>query len=150
MNNSPVNASEGSTAPLNGSTGYNGSTVPWLTNYTAHTNYANDPYYLNRPNDAYLGNLGTNNTIQYGYARNGRYPNPYGINYQTMNGPQYYADMRYMGNYQNGGFRSNYEWLNDSRIGSLTPWVGPYITNGYDVDLHEANRNNHGAYYYNR
>lgn len=105
---------------------------------------------MNRPNDAYLGNLGTNNTIQYGYARNGRYPNPFGINYQTMNGPQYYADMRYMGNYQNGGFRSNYEWLNDSRIGSLSPWVGPYITNGYDVDLHEANGNNHGAYYYNR
>ena len=99
MNNSPASAPEASTAPLNGSTGYNGSTVPWLTNYIAHTNYADDPYYLNRPNDAYLGNLGTNNTIQYGYARNGRYPNPYGINYQAMNGPKYYADMRYMGNY---------------------------------------------------
>ncbi len=145
-NNNTTPASD-TNAPYSTS-GYNYSQNPWLTNYMSHADFYNDPLYLTRPNDMFLGNLGPNNTIQYGYPRNGEYPNPFGINYQAMNGPRYFGDMRYINNYQNGGFRSNAQWLNDQSngIGKYNSWIGGFVTDGYRRLMLDANMNNHVLY----
>ena len=149
--NSSAVPSNGDAAPASNTgipdtaSGYNYSQNPWLINYMAHTDYYNDPLYLTRPNDTFLGNLGPNNTIQYGYPRNGRYPNPFGINYQTMNEPMYFDNMRNISNYKNGGFPSNQQWLNDEQngVGRYSPWTGAFITDGYPTLLQDANTYNH-------